>query len=75
MSAAKRDTAHRSRRTKSGLASQLDEVPGIGPARLKALLTHFGSVRAVRAASAAAIEEVPGFSAALANRVAHHLDS
>jgi excinuclease ABC subunit C len=77
-----RDEAHRfahgfnrNLRRKRTLRSELAEVPGIGPARLKALLTHFGSVRALRAASATEIEEVPGFSAALADRVARHLDS
>ena len=42
---------HRQRRSKSGIASQLDSVPGIGPARRKALLRHFGSLERIRAAS------------------------
>ncbi|NIQ57447.1 MAG: hypothetical protein GWN71_29880, partial [Gammaproteobacteria bacterium] len=49
----------RKRRT---LSSQLSEIPGIGPTRQQALLTHFGSVRAIREASAADIAAVPGFS-------------
>jgi excinuclease ABC subunit C len=44
-------TAHRKRRSKLGLASQLDAIPGIGPARRKALLKHFGSIDKIRAAS------------------------
>jgi excinuclease ABC subunit C len=44
-------TAHRKKRTKLGLASQLDAVPGIGPARRKVLLKHFGSVDKIREAS------------------------
>ena len=44
-------TAHRKKRTKLGLASQLDAIQGIGPARRRALLKHFGSIDAIRAAS------------------------
>ena len=48
-------TAHRKRRSKQGLASQLDVVPGIGPTRRKALLKQFGSIDKIKAAS---IEEL-----------------
>lgn len=48
-------TAHRKRRTKQGMASILDGIPGVGPARRKALLKHFGSVEKIRAA---ALEEL-----------------
>ena len=48
-------TAHRKKRTKLGMASQLDAIPGIGPTRRKALLKHFGSVDKIREAS---IEEL-----------------
>ena len=44
-------TAHRRKRQKLGMASQLDSIPGIGPARRKALLKHFGSVDKIRGAS------------------------
>jgi len=44
-------TAHRKKRTKLGLASRLDAIRGIGPARRKALLRHFGSIEHIRAAS------------------------
>ena len=48
-------TAHRKRRSKLGLASQLDTIPGIGPTRRKTLLKHFGSIDKIRGAS---IEEL-----------------
>ena len=44
-------TAHRKKRQKLGLASQLDSIPGIGPTRRKALLKHFGSLDKIREAS------------------------
>jgi excinuclease ABC subunit C len=66
-------TAHRSRRIKSGLASQLDEVPGIGPARRRALLKSFGSVDALRAASVEQISQVKGITPALAESIRGHL--
>jgi excinuclease ABC subunit C len=44
-------TAHRKRRSKLGLASQLDSIPGIGPTRRKALLKHFGSIDKIKEAS------------------------
>jgi excinuclease ABC subunit C len=44
-------TAHRKKRQKIGMASQLDSIPGIGPTRRKALLKHFGSVDKIRQAS------------------------
>jgi excinuclease ABC subunit C len=44
-------TAHRKKRQKIGMASQLDSIPGVGPTRRKALLKHFGSVDKIRDAS------------------------
>jgi excinuclease ABC subunit C len=44
-------TAHRKKRQKLGMASQLDSIPGIGPARRKALLKYFGSVDKIREAT------------------------
>ncbi len=61
--------AHRTKRAKTLTASPLDEVPGIGPARKRALLMHFGTARAVREASLADIEKVPGVSKATARTV------
>jgi len=61
--------AHREKRAKAMGASPLDEVPGIGPARKKALLMHFGTGRAVRNASLEDLQKAPGVSAAVAQQV------
>lgn len=61
--------AHREKRRKAIGASPLDEVPGIGPARKKALLMHFGTGRAVRNASLDDLKRAPGVSAAVAQQV------
>lgn len=61
--------AHRAKRAKAITASPLDEVPGIGPARKKALLLHFGTARAVRSASLEDLQKAPGVSAAVARTV------
>ncbi len=57
---------HRQRRAKAARASILDDIPGLGPARRKALLKHFGSVRKVREASVEEIAAVPGVGPKLA---------
>jgi excinuclease ABC subunit C len=54
-------THHRSRRSKSMVESLLDQVPGLGDVRRKALLTHFGSLKKLRAATIEEIAAVPGF--------------
>jgi excinuclease ABC subunit C len=56
----------RDRRT---LTSVLELLPGVGPARRKALLTHLGSAEAVSRATEAEIAAVPGIGAALAKRL------
>lgn len=61
--------AHRAKRSKAMGASPLDEVPGIGPSRKKALLMHFGTGRAVRGASLEDLQKAPGVSAAVAQAV------
>jgi len=61
--------AHREKRAKAIGASPLDEVPGIGPARKKALLMHFGTARAVRSASLEDLQKAPGVSAGVAQQV------
>jgi excinuclease ABC subunit C len=61
--------AHRAKRAKAIGASPLDEVPGIGPARKKALLMHFGTARSVRGASLDDLKKTPGVSAAVAQQV------
>jgi excinuclease ABC subunit C len=59
-------TQHRTRRAKLGIASRLDAIPGVGPARRKALLAAFGSIERIRAASEAEIAAVPGIGEQLA---------
>lgn len=61
--------AHRAKRAKAIGASPLDEVPGIGPARKKALLMHFGTARAVRNASLEDLQRAPGVSVAMAQGI------
>ena len=56
-------THHRTRRDSAMTASVLDELPGIGPARKRALLKHFGSPEAVLAATREELEAVPGLPA------------
>lgn len=61
--------AHRDKRSKAITASPLDEVPGVGPARKKALLLHFGTARAVRDASLEDLARAPGVSDTVARTV------
>nr|WP_229678161.1 excinuclease ABC subunit UvrC [Caldovatus sediminis] len=65
-------TTHRAGRSRSLVRSELDEVPGVGPATKRALLNHFGSVRAVKQAGLADLENCPGVGAALARRIHGH---
>jgi len=60
---------HRAKRKKAMTDNPLDGVPGIGPARKKALLTHFGSAKAVRDAALKDLEAVDGVSKAMAKRI------
>ncbi|MCK1802498.1 excinuclease ABC subunit UvrC [Brevibacterium sp. R8603A2] len=60
---------HRKRRGRSMRASALDGIPGLGPAKRKALLARFGSVRQVRAASPEELAGAPGIGPALAERI------
>ncbi|MPZ86666.1 MAG: excinuclease ABC subunit UvrC [Nitriliruptorales bacterium] len=66
-------TYHRSRRGKAMTESAFDEIPAIGPARRKALLIHFGSLRKVRQASIDELTEVDGISQGLATTIHDHL--
>ncbi|MGB6428049.1 MAG: excinuclease ABC subunit UvrC, partial [Methyloceanibacter sp.] len=61
--------AHRARRKKALHASPLDEVPGIGPSRKRALLQHFGSAKAVSRAGIADLAAVGGISAQMAKAI------
>lgn len=60
---------HRAKRSKAMTQSPLDGLPGIGPARKKALLHHFGSAKAVSTAGLADLENAPGISKAMAAKI------
>ncbi|ABA87813.1 excinuclease ABC, C subunit [Syntrophotalea carbinolica DSM 2380] len=62
-------THHRKLRRRSTLGSVLEEIPGVGEKRRKALLKHFGSLKAVQAASLDELRAMPGLPAALAERI------
>lgn len=64
--------AHRQKRAKTIAANPLDDVPGIGPARKRALLMHFGTARAVRNAALEDLEKAPGISKAMARTIHDH---
>ncbi len=66
-------THHRARRDRAMTASILDELPGVGPARKRALLQHFGSPEAILAASRDELEAVPGLPGKLAREVYREL--
>lgn len=76
-----RDEAHRfaithqRRRRRRDIQSVLAEVPGLGDARIKALLRHFGSVAALKQATSDEIEELPGVGPKLAAAIHAHLSS
>ena len=67
-------THHRIRRDKAMTESIMDDLPGIGPARKRALLKHFGSPEAVLAASREELERVPGFPQKVARALYAHLN-
>jgi excinuclease ABC subunit C len=61
--------AHRQKRAKNFAANPLDDVPGIGPGRKRALLMHFGTSRAVKGAALEDLEKAPGISRAMARGI------
>ncbi|KWV90532.1 excinuclease ABC subunit UvrC [Erythrobacter sp. YT30] len=61
--------AHRAKRSKAITASPLDEIPGIGPARKRALLLHFGTASKVRAAALEDLQRAPGVSDKVAQQI------
>ncbi|MBX3093522.1 MAG: excinuclease ABC subunit UvrC [Cryobacterium sp.] len=75
-----RDEAHRfaisyqRQKRKKDIGSQLDEVPGLGPVRVKELLKHFGSVKRLRAATVVEIAAVKGIGATTATQIHQHLN-
>ena len=67
-------TAHRSLRTRERLVSKLDQIPGIGPARKKALLVRFGSLAGVKKASEQELSKLPGITPQLAHDILETLN-
>ena len=65
-------TYHRNVRAKQMTASVLDEIDGIGPTRKRALLSHFGSVRAIMDADIRALTHVPGLGKSAAEKIYAH---
>jgi len=76
-----RDEAHRfaithqRARRRRDIRTVLSDVPGLGEARIKALLTHFGSVKALRGATAEQIQELPGIGPKLAATIVQTLSA
>ncbi|MBI3708377.1 MAG: excinuclease ABC subunit C, partial [Proteobacteria bacterium] len=62
----------RARRSRAIARSPLDEIAGIGPARKKALLLHFGSAQAVKRAGLVDLEAVAGIDRAVAKKIYDH---
>ena len=67
-------TAHRNRRAREGVVSKLDGIPGIGPAKRKALLSRFGSIDDIRDASLEELTAVPGITTILADAIKANLE-
>ncbi len=65
-------THHRKVRGKAQLKSALSDIPGVGPKRQKALLKHFGSLKKIKAASLADLQEMPGLPENIAGQVYRH---
>lgn len=63
---------HRARRSKQAMANPLDEIAGVGAARKRALLAHFGSAKAVARAGLEDLQAAPGISATMAKTIHDH---
>jgi len=68
-------TYHRQVRARAQTRSALDDLPGVGPARRRALLRVFGSTKMLKGAKVEEIAAVPGIGPAMAARIREHLDS
>ena len=68
-------TFHRSKRGKAMVASTLDAVPGLGPAKREALIKHFGSLKKLKAASADELTQVQGGGPSLASKIREHFEA
>jgi excinuclease ABC subunit C len=62
-------TGHRAQRGKARKTSTLESLPGVGPARRKALVSRFGGIAGVLAASPEQLAEVPGISREMAEKI------
>lgn len=67
-------TAHRSKRGKTGLASRLDQIEGIGPVRRKALLKEFGSIEGILAAKPEELTKIKGITMSIAELIQSQLE-
>jgi excinuclease ABC subunit C len=67
-------STHRARRRKDIARNPLDEIEGVGPARKRALLQHFGSAKAVSRASLADLARIPGVSNQMAQQIYDHFN-
>ncbi len=67
-------THHRRRMEKRDVRSLLDEIPGVGAAKKKALLRHFGDIDAIRRAGPEELRKVPGITGKLAEEILRHLN-
>lgn len=65
---------HRAKRTKQIVKNPLDEIEGIGPSRKKALLSHFGSAKAVAGATIKDLQSIPGISKQMAQSIYDHFN-
>ncbi|OYW34188.1 MAG: hypothetical protein B7Z45_07845, partial [Azorhizobium sp. 12-66-6] len=61
--------SHRARRKKDITDAGLQAIPGVGPTRKRALLRHFGTLKAIEQASLADLEHVPGINASTAQAI------
>jgi len=68
-------TYHRQKRSRTMVESELSTIPGLGPARRKALLKQFSSLKQIREASPEQIAALPGFGLELARRVIESLNN
>ena len=62
-------TGHRGRRQKAAVYSVLEDIPGVGARRRRALLTHFGGIQGVRKAGIEELAGIPGINQQLAKRI------
>ncbi|MGL5012239.1 MAG: excinuclease ABC subunit UvrC, partial [Paracoccaceae bacterium] len=67
--------AHRAKRAKAITATPLDDIPGVGAARKKALLAHFGSAKAVARAGVSDLTAVEGISEAMAQKISDYFNA